>query len=338
MPAVAKFNHIQGLLAREQLDPDVAEVLSASTDGCDVYIGDGDPPPPEEIQEVFNGKTTAGRGAGSLSPRKAMAPMGFYRAVTYQQRLRGSLQTYSASSFPPNEIHRFLKACGLDATYSATPTPQWLYTPIAPNTNPTILTLGDLRQQDRYDLRNVVGTLKIESTEGGAALISFEMRGIHEGVSNVVHPAITIGAHGVQPPHCAGMVLEFDDVTFAGVLRKFVFTQNLVWEPNRTGINLAGLHGGWVIGSNAPTLELELERPARASYNPEALRAAATSQKVALQLGATQYNRAKLTLPQAQVGAPPTPGASGSTATVMVRYDAHASTPNLTDTFSLLMN
>lgn len=338
MPAVARYNHIMALLAKEQTDPDVAEVLSGTTDACDLYLGDGDPPPPETFSEVFNGASTSGRGAGALAPRRAMAPLGFYRTVPYQQRLRGSLVAYSASSFPPNEIHRFLKACGLDATYAASPSPQWLYTPTPPNAANTMLTLGDFRQQSRYPMRNAVGTLRIESTEGGAALITFEMRGIALDPLDEAIPAVTLGAHDVLPPHCAGMSLTIGGTPFAGVLRRFLFTQNLTWDPNRTGINLAGLHGGWVRGAHAPTLELEIERTARLGYDPEALRRSGASQALALQLGATPYNRATLAMPQAQVGAPPQPGASGNAATVTVTYHGHASTPYANDVWSLLMN
>lgn len=340
MPAIGAYNHITGLLAKVQAAYDTAETLSASTDGCDVYIGDGEPPPPEQIDEVFNGSSTSGRGAGTMVPRRAMAPLGFSRQVTYQQRLKGSLVPYSVSSFPPNEIHRFLLGCGLDATFSASPNPQWLYTPVAPNAANAMLTLADFRQQDRYDLRNAVGTLRIESTDGGAALISFEMRGIADvsDPTNTAMPAITIGAHGVMPPHNAGCALKIGGIAFEGVLRRYLFTQNLNWDSTRTGINLAGLHGGWARGGHAPTLELEFERTVRSVYNPEAIRKAGTSQAIELQVGPTQYNRFTLALPQAQISAPVQPGNDGSKATMVVTYGAHTSTPYANDAFSLLLN
>lgn len=338
MPAVGSHNHIMGLLAKEQADIDTAETLSATTDGCDIYIGDGDPPPPEETQEVFNGKTTSGRGAGSLAPRLAMAPLGFFRQGQYQQRMRGSLVAYSASVFPPNELHRWFKACGLDATFSATPTPQWLYTPTPPNTPGTILTTADFRQQDRYDLRNVVGTFTMESTPGGAVVVTFEYRGIQDAVpTNTAMPAITIAYHAVIPPAAAGITASLGGVTTVGV-RKFTFRQQLTLDTVRALLNGTGLHAGWVRGGMGPELELEIERPQRSLYNPEQLRRAGTSHGVSLQVGGTQYNRFTLSLPQAQIGAPVQPTADGSITTAGLRYHAHASTPGANDFFSLLMN
>lgn len=338
MPGVGSHNHIQGLIAKEQSNIDVFETLSATTDGCDIYLGEGDPPPPEEIGEVFDGKSGSGRGAGSLAPRLSMPPLGFFRQGNYRQRMRGSGTAYTASSFPPNELFRFFKACGLDATFSTTPSAQWLLTPTPPNTAGTVLSASDFRQQDRYDLRNLVATFTMESTPGGAVIVTFEYRALLDGVPvNAAMPAITITAPNLIPPAAAGITASLGGVTTVNV-RSFKLTQNLTLDTSRPILNVSGLHNGWVRGGMAPELELVIERPLRTLYNPEQLRRDATSHPVSLQVGATAFNRFTVSLPQAQIGAPVQPGNEGAISTASLRYLAHASSPMANDFFSLLFN
>ena len=46
MPTAARLNQVIGVLAKEEVDPNVAETLSNTADACNVFIGDGDPPAP----------------------------------------------------------------------------------------------------------------------------------------------------------------------------------------------------------------------------------------------------------------------------------------------------
>lgn len=335
MPAQGAFNHIMALLAKEQTNPDVAEVLSTSTDGCDIYIGDGDPPAPEPVTPTFNGRVTSGRGAGALAPRRAMAPNGHFRAGMYEQRLKGAGTTYSAIVFPPNEIHRWLKACGLDVAYTATPTPRHIYTPTPPNTAGTILTIADYRQQDLQTLRNVLCTFEMESMDNGAVKITFRYVGLADNVAtNTVTPAPTLTYHAVIPPESVNFTLSIGAVTNI-VARKFKLTQNRSYETARKAINLAGAHVGWVPGGMAPVLELEIERPTRAVYNPEANWRSGVQEAITLDIGGTVNNQWTIALPQAQQDKEPTPSNDGPNALVSLTFGARVSTPTANDFLSI---
>lgn len=337
MPALGAHNHVLGLLAKEQSNIDAFETLSASDDQCDIFLGDGDPPPPEEISELFDGNSNSGRGAGTLFPQKAMPPQGFWRQGQYQQRMRGAGTTYSASVFPPNEIHRWLKACGLTATYSASPSAQWTYAPTAPDTPGTVLSIADYRQQSRHHLRNVVATMTIEGTNGGAALITFDWRGIHESLSNQSFPSITLPYHAVIPPAAVGISCSINGVTDL-VVRSYRFVQNVSFDSTRYGMNLNALVAGWVRGGSTPEMEVTFERPTRSAYDPEALRISAASQAITMTQGTSAFNRFTLNVPQAQLVAPVQSANEGAIATVTARYSARTSSPYSNDAFSLVMN
>lgn len=338
MPAQGAFNHVMALLAKEQTNVDVAETLVAGSDGCDIYIGDGDPPAPEAVGVIFNGKATSGRGAGALAPRIAMPPNGHFRSGVYEQRLKGAGTAYSASVFPPNELHRWFKACGFDVSYTATPTPRHIYTPTPPNTASTVLTLEDYRQQDMQRLRNVLCTFEMESMDTGAVKVSYRYMGLADAAAaNTATPAPTITYHAVIPFEAVNFTVSIGAATGL-VVRKFKLTQNRSYETARKAINLTGAHVSWVPGGMAPVLDMEIERPTRANYNPESIWRAGSTEAVALTLGQTQYNRWLINLPQAQHEKEPTPANDGPLALVNVSYGARVSTPYANDFLSLTAN
>lgn len=334
MPTVARLNQVIGVLAKEEADYGTPETLSNSADGINPFIGDGDPAAPEAYEYVFDGQI--GRAAGTLAPQRRTTPNGRFRAGTLQVLPKGFGSAYSASVFPPREVHRFLKAAGLDGTYNASPTPQWTYTPTAQGTTFTSLTVRQFAQGMQFDQSGVLCDWSFETQGLGVPVWTFNWRGIASLPADQSLPAITVDSASVIPPVASAVVANIGAFTSA-TIRRVAFRLNRNVETPRVAQNLAGGHGGFVPGGMAPELEIEIERPTLATFNPESELATATSRAVDVTFGSTQYNRWKLTLPQAQLSAVQ-PQNEGPIATVTLTYRAFASTPTANDFLSILFN
>jgi hypothetical protein len=334
MPTAARLNQVIGILAKEEADYGTAETLSNSADGINPYIGDGDPAAPEALEYVFDGNI--GRASSTLAPQRRTTPNGRFRTGQLQVLPKGFGSAYTGSVFPPREVHRMLKASGLDATYSASPTAQWTYTPTAQGTTFTSLTLRQFAQGMQFDQAGVLCDWSFETQGLGVPVWTFNWRGVATLPADQSLPAITIDSTSVIPPVASAVVANIGAFTTA-TIRRVAFRLNRNLETARVAQNLSGGHAGFVPGGMAPELEIEIERPTLATFNAESELASATSRAVDVTFGATQYNRWKLTLPQAQL-ASVAPGNDGSLATVVLTYRAFASTPTANDHLSLLFN
>jgi hypothetical protein len=334
MPTAARLNQVIGILAKEESDYGVAETLSNSADGVNPYIGDGDPAAPESQEYVYDGNI--GRAAGNLAPQRRTTPNGRFRTGSLQVLPKGLGSLYSAVLLPPSEVHRMLKASGLDATYSASPTPQWSYTPTAQGTTFTSLTLRQFAQGMQFDQAGVICDWSFETQGLGVPVFTFNWRGVSTLPADASLPVITIGSASIIPPVASAIVGNIGAFTSA-TIRRVAFRLGRNVDTARIAQNLAGGHAGFVPGGQMPELEIEIERPALATFNPESELALATSRAVDVTFGATQYNRWKLSLPQAQL-ASVSPGAEGALATVTLTYRGFASTPSANDHVSVLFN
>ena len=334
MPTAARLNQIIGVLAKEEADPNVAETLSNTADACNVYIGDGDPPAPTPIEYVFDG--SVGRAAGNLAPQRRTTPNGRFRQGQFQCLPKGLGTTYSVSAMPPNEVHRWLKGAGYDATYSATPTQQWSYTPTPATTPATHLTVRQFMQGSQYDQAGVQADFSYETQGLGVPIFTFDWRGIASAPADQSLPALTIGAASVIPPVASAVIMSLNAVTTLTV-RRVAFRRNRQTDTARVAQNLAGGHAGFIAGGFSPEWEIEVERPARALFDPEALHASATSIAFSVQFGATQFNRWTHSTAQGQV-VNVQPGAEGGLATVVLTVRGHSSTPSANDAELLVFN
>lgn len=334
MPTAAVLNQVIGVLAKEEADPNVFETLSNTTDACNVYIGDGDPPVPSPVDFVFDGNI--GRAAGNLAPQRRTTPNGATRAGQFQCLPKGLGTTYSGSAFPPNEVHRWLKGAGYDATYSATPTPQWSYTPTPATSTPTHLSVRQFMQGSQWDLSGVQCDFSYETQGLGVPVFTFDWRGLHVAPITQALPALTIGAAAVIPPVAAGVVNSINGVSTL-IIRRIAYRRNRNTETARIAQNAAGGHAGFVAGGFSPEWEVEIERPVRSGFDPEALRAAATSIAFSAQFGTTQYNRWTHSTAQGQI-INVQPGAEGALATVVLTIRGFSSTPSANDAELILFN
>jgi hypothetical protein len=335
MPSAAQFNQVIGVLAKVESDPNVAEALSNADDGCTPFIGDGDPPAPTPISYVFDGNI--GRAAGNLAPQRRTTPNGRHRMGQFQCLPKGLGSLYSAILLPPNEVHRWLQGSGYTATYSASPTPQWSYTPVAVGTVPSHLTVRYFMQGSQYDQFGVQSDFSYESAGLGTPIFSFNWKGIGLAPTDQALPVITYQATGVIPAVSSAVVHSVGGVTTM-TLRKVSYSRNRGGETARIAQNLAGGHAGFIFGQYTPEWEIEVERPLRSAFDPEALMASATP--IALSLtynSATQYNRWTHSTAQGQI-VDVQPGNDGGLATVTLKVRGFASTPSANDAELIVFN
>lgn len=300
------FNQVAGLLAKEEVEYGVAETLDNDEDGCLPFFGDGDLPAPEPVQYEFDGNT--GRAAATLAPQKRTSPNGRSRQFQFKVLPRGRGSAYSSSNTPPNEVHRWLKAAGFVATYSATPTPQWLYTPQPAGDGYTSLTAKWFAQNRLWLNKGVLADLSINGEGLGMPVWSFDSRGIADLPSDLSLPVVTYSAADIVPPVNAGISVVIGDYGSA-TLRSHSLKRSRKMGKPRLAQNLAGGHAGFVPGGVMPVLTLVIEQTADpgdpfhdvAGLNPYALREAATRIPVSLQYPGAQYFRHKYGMANAQV-------------------------------------
>lgn len=334
MPSAARLNQVIGILAKEEADPNTAETLSNATDGCNPFIGDGDPEAPTALSYVFDGNL--GRASGNLGPQRRTTPSGRFREGQFQCLPKGGGIAYTASVFPPNEVHRWLKSAGYDATFAATPSPQWSYTPTPAGTVPTHLTVRQFAQGSQYDQVGVQSNFSYEAQGLGAPIFTFDWRGVASAPADASLPAITLQATGIIPPVASAVVNSTNGVTSL-VVRRVSFRRNRNVDTARVAQNTAGGHAGFIAGGFSPEWELEVERPTRSAFDPEALMAAATPIAFSIAYGTVQYNRWSHSTAQAQI-VTVQPGAEGGLATVTMTIRGFSSTPTTNDSETLLFN
>lgn len=327
--ALNQLNQVVGILAKEEADYGVAETLSNSADGINIYIGDGDPPAPEAIEYVYDGNI--GRASGSLAPQKRTTPNGRFRQGSLQVLPKGLGAAYTTSAVtPPREVHRMMKAAGFDATFT---TDHWVYTPTPAGTTFESLTLRQFSQGSQYDQTGVICDMSFETQGLGVPVMTFAWRGVAGLPTDVALPSITVLAPSVVPPVAAGITLTIGAYTDA-VVRRVAYRSNRNVDTARLNQLLAGGHAGFVPGGMMPELEIEIERPTRATYDPEEELSSADSRALSLlfDAGGTANNWG-LDMAQAQL-ASVTPNGEGALATVTLVFRAYASTTTANDFLS----
>lgn len=331
---LVRFNDRLSLLGKIQAAIGTAETLSASADAFLPYVEDGGPPAPEAIDYAGDGST--GRSASGLVANLRHAPTGASRAGSFKVLPRGRGSAYSASIFPPNEIHRPMLASGFDATYSATPTPRIIYTLTAPDSYGAVMTLQQWAQGSNYTQRDVVCDWSFEASGIGLPIFTWAWKGVFDTLpADASYPSLTIDAASVQP---------FPTVAVVGTLGAFAspqirrasFKLNRQIDTARANQNVAGGHAGFVRNGLNPTFEIEIERPARATFDPEVLRSTAASQAISYQVNpGAQYNRFTLSMPTAQL-VNVVPGNDSAIPTVTLTYEAKPSTRTANDALSVI--
>lgn len=333
---LVRFNDRVAVLGRIQAAIGTAESLSASTDAFLPYVEDGGPAAPEAIEYASDGNV--GRGAAQLVGATRIRPTGAFRQGQFRCLPRGRGATYSASIFPPNEIHRMMLISGFDATFSASPSAQILYTPTAPDSYGAVMTLQQWAQGSLYTQRDVVANWSFEAQGLGSPIFTFDWRGVVDSMpSDGAFPAISIDADSVQPFPTVAVIGALGSFS-AAQIRRVSFTMNRTIDTARVAQNVAGGHAGFVRGGINPTFEIEIERPARATFNPEQIRDVASTAAISYQVNpSVAFNRFTLSLPTAQL-VNVQPSNDGSIPTITLSYEGKPSTRTSNDSVSVLWN
>ena len=333
MPLPERLAQTVGLLMKVEAVYGVAETLSNTTDGCFLYLGDGDPPNPTEIDYAFDGKI--GRAPGNLTNTRRTTPAGGSRAFEVPIQARGLGSLYSAILTPPNEVHRGLQGSGFVPTYSATPTPQWRYDMAGPGVV-SGLTSRMFAHGSQWDGVGVLLSLEIESEGLGVPVWRYRAVSIADLPTDQALPVVTYAQANILPPVAQGVTLTIGAYT-PGIVKSVRFSMNSQTDKPRIAQNLAGGHAGFNRGAGEPTLVVTMERPARSNFDPEALKASAAPQAVVWGVGGTQYNRWRLSMPTSQVTAVG-PGSDNDSATCEVTLVGCGSTPTANDAAHFLLN
>lgn len=195
---------------------------------------------------------------GTLNQQRPARPTG--RSVQRQLacEFKGTAATLAAGVTP--EFHALLKACGLSATFSASPTPRWTYAPQNAYTGLTSVSWRAWLDGERYDARGGIGSFELVAENTGPARLNFDMQGIlndpvDEAVPVLAYPHVT-----VVPPTCTGMTISLGDFATAEV-RSFRFAQGREIGP-RANLAAASGHAGFAPGRRDPRLIITVAKTA----------------------------------------------------------------------------
>ena len=332
MPVPVRPAQRFGLLAKEEAVYGVAETLSNTLDACEVYIGDGEPPEPDGMDFIYDGNGP-GRIADTGAPRLATAPAGASRQVPFKTMVKGRGAAYSASLTPPNAIHRWLKASGYDATYNGG-AGTWTYTPTALNYTATSLTVRRFAQERQFDDIGVIASFNYSTSSQnplGLLIADFsDAKGIASLPADLTIPTLTHGQFGTAPLVVSGMTIIVNGLA-ALPIRSLSYKQNRKISGPRPQTNIAGGNAGYIHDGSMPMVEIEMERVALATFDPETMRNAGTV--FALQWAfnvSVAANRFRHYMAQAQIMDVKNGQVDGmATCTITVR--PHASTSNVYD-------
>lgn len=333
MGAIVKTNQIVAVLAKEETTYNTAVTLAGSADAIEIYIGDGLPPAPEGLDYAFDGKI--GRANGTLAPRKRTTPNGRSRKFEYKVMPKGAGTAYTSSAvLPPLEVHRFLKASGLTATFS---TDRWLYTPTAAGTTFTSLTTEHYQQGEKWAQAGVLLDFGIEANDVGVPIFTFRGAGTASLPVDASSPAMTYATGTVTPPTAASVTAIIGSFLLADV-KSMTYAHNREFDNSaRLRQNVAGAHLGFFPGNCAPMLTFEIDKTnmvatpfhTTAGLDVESLKAAATSIPVSYSVGTTP-NAWKVEFANAQL-VDVKHANDNAYATMSLSFAAHPSTIALND-------
>lgn len=240
-------------------------------------------------------------------------PIGLQAQFPYRVRFKGAGSAYSASN-RAKDIKTGLRISGHAVVVDAgAGVEKETHTPIASG-----FISGGFDLYSRSEVRVVTGAvadLIIMGEENGPVIFEFPLRCLIGLPADAAVPALTY-AESVTPPNNTNMLFSL------GVGTPFINARVAAWRFEkrvqflgpRTDHNLAGGHAGWGLGPGRdPRLFVTLERTSRSGVgglphytasqiDPEKIRDLATKHAWALgPIGGTDYNRLKISGPQAQI-------------------------------------
>lgn len=286
MPALTKTTNVFGLLV---------DIETAYGDG-------GTPVPATHGVRLFEEATLAigyendGDRGGLIGRRVRVAPSGRTGTLTARVEGKGAGAAYSATVLPEEDA--LLRISGHQRTDAfGVGTENVVY---APESAPAGYESGGLKLYSRgqeYLMNGVYGTMSF-SFDTGFWVWDFELGGIvPSDPTDLALPSITYSA--VQPPQAQNITFDVGGVTGL-VVRSLNYTSSRS-RQNRLDINAATGLAGLAAGAREPQLEVVMETPVLATYNPFADWSAGTTRAISFTVGTAQYNKITWAAPQAQL-------------------------------------
>ncbi|MGN6110838.1 MAG: hypothetical protein ACTHU0_37395, partial [Kofleriaceae bacterium] len=152
--------------------------------------------------------------------------------------------------------------------------------------------------------------------------------------TDVAVPTITYPLAAIDPPKAVGANLLTLNGVSALKLRSWRIRGSREIGP-RINMNTAAGHAGFAPGRRTPQLELVIETPAKATFDPEGLFQSATEMAAALAIGSVQYKKLGVAMPKTQIMSPPSPSSDGSVALTTLTLQLNPSAANANDEYSI---
>lgn len=289
------------------------------------------------LESIHSGEREADAGAGGRYKRAPAS--GRVGTFTLPVVARGAGSAYSATVVPP-ELHTLLRVAGHSATLDATTgAEKYTYAPDRDAADSAAFELYGRGQ--KWPLTGVLATMGFEVEAGGFLRFSFDAQGVGGTVADASRPSITLD--GQEPPKAESLSVTIGNYT-GGVVRAIRFTQNRELG-RRTDLNTDGF-AGVAPGPWDPTLEIDLEMDALAGaspwhaagdLDPYRLFDDAEAVSVGFTVGTDQYNKIKVTAPQAQMSGYPQEGEDGPTGVWTLPFTLPQSAPAADDEYSIVL-
>lgn len=319
------------LMVREEATYGTLATFNASTDGVIVM---------ERPDLPLDYTSTGQRGAvpGSLGSQRRAKANGRSGSLPLMVEAKGRGAPYSGTD-TASDLHALLKACGLVATYSAAPTPNWVFSLDNALTAGTSVSVRLANGPVQYDLRGALGTFTFTGNPGEVAAFEFALQGIaNDPVSQTLLGTVTYPGLSVVPPVFESAQLVIGDFTTA-VVRSVTCELGRAISPRRN-VNAAGAHGGFAHGRAAGVRwRISIEQrslvgsPFHTSGGLDPFQlisptgaVAPSSFGVSCRFGSAQYNRGILSSPTCTL-LNCTPGVDGSVATWDLEVEPFGTSP-----------
>lgn len=291
--SATKRNTRWGLLGKAESVYGTPIALSPTTDGILVIEQ-----PLPAISYAHDG-ARAGR-YGMIGNVPQVAKSGGMATLSAVQEGIGAGAAYSASAKP--SVYDILKLSGHNLTLTTTAgSEKYAATPLADSDAYTSYSLDAYVRGQRTQLCGVYGdSLEIAADAPGAVpKWTMTSSGILVAEpTDLVLPAITYPLFSKLPPKFAAVVLTIGP--YSPKVKGFTFTSKRDLQPRNVD-NTGNMHGGFTPGNRDVTFELTVEADALSAFGAYAARQAGTVYAISMGIGATQYNRWTLALPNAQL-------------------------------------
>lgn len=285
---------IQGVLAKDETSYKTDPVPAVGSDEV-------------HIEEFFYNNLTWGyrsenrrdnaAGAG-LGRHSTAEPVGRWAQIELLVALKGTAAAFAEGTEEPEWLP-LAKACALDATFDDTAGTEAINLKLK-STGHDSCAIYAYGAGMEWKILGCHGNLEILATPGELLLGRFTIQGVLDNVDEAALPAFVYPQKSILPPTVknSGLTLNgFDPSDFAE------FALDLgVRVVERPSGNDADGHAGYAITGWDPAITTTIERPPLASFNPWALRSAATRFAWDIgPIGSDQYNKVAISGPAGRI-------------------------------------